>query len=713
MKYFSFGRINSIWCALLLMKNVFSDPLYLNNANPFPIFSSQGRYDYLTRILRDEIKTFFLDEACQPEEKKEEHIFHVNFMPYVQTASSGTNYEGKSMLTFFNNRYQQATPLDTTSVLNEGIVQNQGAQASTSTNAGANIVRSIPMPLGAIPEPFNFFALFYPFNAADPIEPQVYKTGELLNSEYCSINQTNPECADVISIEEAQLNNSVPSGETKFNQVSKVVARYLGMNDVPGVRIKNVDSSGEINPDSIGLMVPDQLMYDYSNYKNSYFGLIQLPQSRDPQKLFGYGYYNAKYTKFGIRGTFEWKITENYGIKIYTGFSNLDIDQINITDTSMNYQGPTAAYMYARYPDQIYNVTTATTPQVSGPYQQPNLYQLTPYDSPIMDNTSNAMFNSNFYNTTELKNYLPDEFKSAFLQDVQYNLDNLGKLINQDFKPYSAQSFDDTTFELFYRRLIMYNTKSKLPHGQKEENKIEHMPFTLLPMAAVHITVPIAPRVPGNKVFARPIDNNGHVELGANLGIEFDFVNNIAFGCDVGFSWYNSSYYSNVPVPTNQLNEGIYLYSANFVKNPGFSYTCGVGMQVDKLFDCTNFFFEYRVVRHAQDTFDVKSVNNLLTIQRMQDTHTAPATDSVQTLDTIPNGILYLNFNETPPYPTPLSVVTSHLAEISSWSVQMLNITFNYEIQDDMMIGFAYQQPVSLRNALNATTLGISFEMYI
>ena len=152
----------------------------------------------------------------------------------------------------------------------------------------------------------------------------------------------------------------------------------------------------------------------------------------------------------------------------------------------------------------------------------------------------------------------------------------------------------------------MYDKKIK--KGDEEINP--YTPFTLLPTAAVHITLPIAPRAPGNKIFAKPIDNNGHIELGANLGIEFDFIHNIAFGCDVGFSWYNSSLYTNVPVPTNQLNQGVYLYSASLVRNPGFSYTVGIGMQVDKLFDRSNLFCEYRVVRHAEDTFNIKSINN-------------------------------------------------------------------------------------------------------
>jgi hypothetical protein len=693
-------------------KIVFSDPLRLNNADPFPIFSSQGRYDNLTRISRDQIKEFiFNEENFDPKNDSEDKIFHANFMPYVQTACHGTDYLGNNKVTLCNNKNLSAVAVDTTNIIQETMpTQGNAQQGAPNQNATANIFYSVPMPLGAIPEPFNFFALFYPNNPADPIEPQVYKTGELLQAEYDYIDTQNTE--DLIA---AQQNVPAPSGASNFNQVAKVVARYLGFNDSPAFLVANKGDIGNNDPaEAIGITLPSNLMYDYSNYKNNYFGLLQYPASRDPKKLFGYGYFNTNYQKIGIRGTFEWKINNNFGIKIYTGFSNLDINTINIIDTTINYQGPTAALMFSRYPDSIYQLTNNNSPQAPTPYEQPNMYALTPYRSPIMDNTSNAIFNNNFNNSSELQNYTPDEFKTAFLQNIQYNLDSLGQLTNQNFRPYAAQSFDDTTFELFYRRLIIYNKlpKNKLHHEQNEENaKLVHIPYTLLPTASIHVTCPIAPRVPGNKIFGKPIDNNGHWELGANLGLEFDFINNIILGTDVGFSWYNESLYTNVPIPTNQFNEGIYLYNANLIKTPGYSYTVACGMQVDELFHCIDFFTEYRLVRHAEDSFSIQSINNLLPIKYMENTHTTPAQDEYDTLDTIPNGILYLNYNQKPPYPD--TAIIEHMKEVSSWTVQMINVTINYKINTDMNLGFAWQQPFLLRNAYNASTLGISFEMYL
>jgi hypothetical protein len=690
------------------LNNIFSDPLYLNNANPFPIFSTQGRYDYLTRFSRDKIKEFIFNGSDIEGVSNDEKIFHANIMPYVQVASTGTNYLGESSVTMYNNKNVAAVAIDSTNVIENSIPQGNPQQAAPNQNATSTLIYSASMPLGAIPEPFNFFALFYVNNPVDPIEPMVYKTGELLQAEYDFFADGSINQADLIDLKK---NTPNPSGSSNFNQVSKVVARYLGFSDTPAI-LSNFGANSSGANDSataLGIALPSDLMYDYSNYKNNYFGLLQYPPSRDPKKLFGYGYFKFNYQKIGIRGTFEWKLNNNFGLKIYSGFSNLDIDQINIMDTTINYQGPSGALMLARYPDPIYQLTTNNSPQAPTPYIQPNIYQLTDYTTPIMDNTSNALFNDNVYNNSELNNYLPDEFKTAFLQNIQYNVDSLGQLINQSYRPYSVQSFDDTTFELFYRRLIVYNKPSS--KSLKSEKVIEHMPYTLLPTAAIHVTCPIAPRVQANKVFGKPLDNNGHWELGANLGIEFDFINNIVFGADLGFSYYNQSEYYNVPVPTNQFNEGIYLYNANLIKIPGFSYTVATGMQVDELFKCVDFFIEYRLIRHAEDDFIIKSINNLLPIKYMKDTHTTPKQDGLNTLDTVPNGILFLNENQLAPYPK--MAIVSHMREVSSWMVQLMNLTVNYKINPDMALGFAWQQPFMLRNAYNATTLGISFEMYL
>lgn len=706
--------IKKIFILLLLcLFNLFADPLYLNNANPFPLFSSEGRYDKLTRISREEIKEFLLhgDEySCCNEKSK--HRMHANIMPYWQFASTGTDYLGNDTVRRINNRFQAAMPLDVMSSVSElGVTPVSVQQTNFGKDAGANLYMTDPMPLGAIPEPFNFFALFYENNPANPIEPKAYTSEELIQSKYeASVLDTQESVDKVV---ELQHEAAIPSDSSYFNVISKIVARYLGYNDTPYFIVYSPGTTqGQTSGGDSGLTLPNVLRYDYSNYKNNYYGMMANPQYRDPNKLFGYGYYNTTYNKIGVRGTFEWLFDEKFGLKIYTGFSNLDIADIKNLDTTSSFQGPTAAMMFARYPDQIYQLSYNQSPTAPAPYLPPNIYSLQDYRTPIMDNASDTNFNDNVSNPSELNSYLPDEFKTAYLVNIQNNLDTLGQILNQSFRPYSVQSFDDTTFELFYRKLMIYNKGIFKKTSSSDAQPLDRTPFILMPTASIHVTCPIAPRVPANIVFGKPLDNNGHWEVGGNVGIEFDFVDHVALGADIGASWYNNSDYKNVPVPTNQFNGGVYLYNANIVVIPGFSYTGSLGMQVDELFSCFDFFLEYRFVRHAEDNFVIQDINNLLPVQFMSDTHITPVSDNVGSVDTIPNGVLFLEYGQKLPYPNKDLVIVDHMRAVSSWLVNMINLTCNFKISHDISLGFVYQQPFLLRNAYNATTLGFSVEMF-
>jgi hypothetical protein len=690
MRLFS-NRILLVWLALLFSNRlIFADPIYLNSANPFPIFSASGRYDHLTRRARQETRKFILNNN-ESSDKKTDDIFHISLMPYFQTANSGTDYRGNDTLTYYNNRNDRLIPTN-----NAAAVTNVQANQQEETT-GATLVRTVPMPIGAIPEPFNFFALFYPWDPQDPYEPVVFKS--------CS-----GEGGDV-PLDTYDTSDPLPSGRTKGNLVSKIIARYLGLNDTPYVGKYSTDSSPTTDGDTGDLqkLTCSPMYWDYSNYTNKFFGVLAFPSSRDPERLFGYGYYNLDYLKFGVRSLIELKPTDDWGLRIYTGFSNLDMDGIQSQDTTMNYQGPTAAFMFQRYPDQIYEEETENPPKQVQPYLNYNFYQLTDYSQPTIGNDDPRVYNANYFDANALsvngRGYVSNQFKTVYLQSIQNNLNSLGQILGQDFRPYHAQSFDDTTFELFYRKMVLYNSNGKIVKGLT--NEYEYPPYILMPTIAAHVTMPIAPRVPGEKIFARPIDNNGHWEWGANLGCEMDFLQTVILGCDIGFSWYNASNYSKFPVPTNQYQEGVYTYSANLTKQPGYSFTLGVGMQADKFMDKMTFFGEYRIVRHNQDSFIINYIEPFLWVEYMESTH------QPSNFDNIPNGVMYLDIGEPYPYPNISNVVIEHLKEISAWTVQMINLSFRFDINEDTSLGIAWQQPFAMINAYNASTFGISLEMYI
>ncbi len=689
MSFFS-CRIKIILFLFLVFLNqlLIADPLYLNSANPFPLFSSAGRYDLLTRKARAESRKFLNKEDTCDEEFSDSEIFHMSLMPYFQTANSGTDYKGNDTVQYYNSNNQLIVSINGLSNQGEWMMEKE---AGIGSQGDAPILSStVPMPIGAIPEPFNFFALFYPWSSNDSTETWLYKTSDTGKSE----EENSP---------------ATPLGNTYGNLVSKVIARYLGYNNVPAFfPTASGGSSSALLTTEPGGPIYDPLFFDYSNYHNPYFYIAAYPQARDPQKLFGYGYYNMDYSKMGVRSLIELKPGNEWGIKIYTGFSNIDIDKIRPLDTTLTNQGPVGSIMLSRYPDQINNANDDTINGGTGnPYNAPNTYSLVNYRKPVIDNEVSEILSNYVYDRSTIFSTMPDDFKTQYLQNLQNNLDSLGTILNQDFRPYHDQSFDDTTFEIFYRKMIFYNANGKNLLKSNIYNEDEYPPYILMPTLALHFTVPIAPAVPSNKIFAKPIANNGHWEYGANLGLEFDFLQTIVFGCDVGFSWYNSRNYCNVPVPTKQLEEGVFTYSANLIKQPGYSFTLGIGMQADRFLDKLSFFGEYRLVRHNKDSFVINNINPLLKSSLMENTHESSENNNVQV------GTIFLNNDQKAPYPTSKNVYINNMQELSAWTVQMMNITLKYDIMEDASLGLVWQQPFSLKNAINASTIGISFEMYI
>lgn len=702
MRFF-LNRIKIIifFTLLFINKKIFMDPLYLNKANPFPIFSSAGRYDFLTKKLKSEAIKLLNDDDSY-DENIEGEIFHVSIMPYFQTSYSGTDFNGRSSVTTRNITNQEFEAGNQASV---PLVELNSSQTSSSNStSGTNtpvVLKTYPTPISAVPEPFNFFALFYPWSNQDSIEPWLY-------------NITTPPNPEPIDFKPTPI---VPTGKTYGNLVSKIIARYIGYSNVPAYYDATSTNT------SVGDPISDSLYYDYSNYTNPWYYIMASPQNRDNEKLIGYGYYDLDYKKFGIRSLIEVKSGIDWGFKIYTGFSNIDIDSINCINTTVDNQGPVATYMFARYSDTV--ASEASTSDLlpgdeggSAPYVAPNIYPIVQYKAPVVNGLMDNPLNNWVKNTNiAINNRIPDQFKTLYVQNIQNNLDNLGDILGQDFRPYHEQSFDDTTFEVFYRKMILYNQSSKKRLiGKNINNEEVYGSNIFMPTFAMHFTVPIAPQIPGNKIFAIPIDNNGHWEYGANIGIEFDFITSIILGTDIGFSMYSSKNYCNTPVPTKQLEEGLFTYKANYLRQPGYSFTFGLGMQADKFLDKISFFGEYRIIRHNKDSFYIQSmVYPNIKIVYMDDTHVQvdDEVDNYDSANNIDNGVMYLNTDQAVPYPTINNVVIRHMEETSAWTVQMINIMFKFDIMENISLGVIWQQPFTLKNALNTSTFGISLEIYM
>jgi hypothetical protein len=655
-----------IVCFIIIMTSYISaDPIRFNNADSYPVFNANSHYNMLTEHTRRNIKYEDDDSINCVDE-----ILHVSIMPFYQSASSGTDINGNNTVTDYD--YSLTTTLTPTSNASAVALDNI---SPTQQNTTA-LISTLPMPLGAIPEAHNFMGLFFPWSEKDSLEPWYYNSGDYTTQTY---------------------NYDNVYGETYGNLVSKVIARALGYNHLAGVN-KNTND----NPVQLTY---DPLYFDYSNYRNDFFNVLSYPLSRDPSNLFGFGYFDMQYKKYGVRSIIEFRPLRDCGMRIYTGFANLDIDCIDLIDTTSNSQGPVLTHMYARYPDQIApnNNNGQSVPTGSGLYVSPNLFSVTPYDTVPLDN--------NQYNTpySVANSYFSDQFKSTVIQNIQNNIDALGRVLKQDFGPYHAQGFEDTTAEFYYRKIVLYENKDNFPM------------YAIMPHASVRITAPLSERILSNKIFAKPLANNGHWEYGGMIGCVFDFLQTIAVGMDISASVYSEGLYKNMPVPTKELEQGVFTYTADLFRDPGMTVSYGIGLHADQFIENTNIFVEYRFIRHAQDNFTVRKINDILQTITMQNTHRPPNVINGNNFDlfnsdpssaeSVQRGVIYLQDGQSNAMPSINDIRMKHLERLSVWNMHMINLKIKYAISDYTSFGIAWQQPFSMLNAYNSSTVGISLEM--
>ena len=312
------------------------------------------------------------NESDDDDEIFPREVFSISIMPFIQSASTGTNYNGSDKLAYYDYTMQQSLLTPTS---NSAQVNGFYYPGETQTSNAVPLANTVAMPLSAIPEPINFMPLFFPWDPQDSVESSVYDSGPI---------QTP----------------NIPTGNTYGNLASEIIARALGYN-----HLAEIDSTDGTTVEYV------PLYFDYSNYTNDFFSVLENPISRDPSKLFGYGYFNIDYKKYGIRSVIEMRPLKNIGFKFYTGVSNLEMNINDSINTTALTQGPIVAHMYTRYPDAFSNNSVSSANQ----YYVLNIAQLSPYSRALVDNDNNTGPTSN-PDLTNPNVLFADQFKSLLIR---------------------------------------------------------------------------------------------------------------------------------------------------------------------------------------------------------------------------------------------------------------------------------------------------------
>lgn len=233
-------------------------------------------------------------------------------------------------------------------------------------------------------------------------------------------------------------------------------------------------------------------------------------------------------------------------------------------------------------------------------------------------------------------------------------LDNIAQEIKLDIRDFCETSIEEIRFNLFWRYAYELN-----------EGDDEWSHFLLIPFLQVTGSISPGKKKDSSRLFALPFGNNDHHAAGFTAGLNFDFIETIEVGCEVGFTHFFDKSFTNFRVPNSQFQTTIFPFATNVKVSPGHNWHFGAKISAYHFLDKLSMHFHYLIVEHKEDSIKLKK----------EDSAFIPRT----------------------------------LEKVSSFKTKLANIGFNYDLSPNVAAGFLWQAPFSQRNTYRSTTVMFSF----
>jgi len=161
--------------------------------------------------------------------------------------------------------------------------------------------------------------------------------------------------------------------------------------------------------------------------------------------------------------------------------------------------------------------------------------------------------------------------------------------------------------------------------------------------------------------FSLSFGNNEHHAIGATAGLDFNFIESIEVGAEVGLTHFFSRDVDCLRVPNSIYQSGIYPFWTDAKVSPGLNCHVGGKIGAYHFLGCLSFFFQYIYVSHQTDEIKLKHCDSCFTPDALE--------------------------------------------RFSAWKVQLANAGFNYDISSNISLGMLWQIPISQCNAYKSTAL--------
>lgn len=219
---------------------------------------------------------------------------------------------------------------------------------------------------------------------------------------------------------------------------------------------------------------------------------------------------------------------------------------------------------------------------------------------------------------------------------------------------YHTVGAEDTRLTLYWRR--MYEINRLRPSWAR---------FIITPFLEAEVAIPTGKKGCPHALFALPLGNDGHWGYGFNGGFTIDWVDTVEIGFEASMTKFHSRRVCDVPVPTHELQSGVFPRLATLIRSPGTNWAFMATLSAYHFLDRLSFWFQYAFVNHDQDCFTILSTNA----------------------------------------GSASNIILKKMIANSKWESQVANVGFNYDISPNIALGVLWQAPLRRRNAYRSTTI--------
>ena len=255
------------------------------------------------------------------------------------------------------------------------------------------------------------------------------------------------------------------------------------------------------------------------------------------------------------------------------------------------------------------------------------------------------------------------ELKAKITRVLMNPLCDIAQELKLDIVDFKDSSIDELRFSLFWRQAHELNAeREEWPH-------IIATPFFLFTGSFSPVKLQDT-----SKVFSVPFGNNRHTAVGLDVGLNFDFVETIEIGAEVGVVHFFDKNFCGYRVPNHVKQRVFFPFTTDVNIQPGRNWHFAAKIAAFHFLDKLSMYFQYVMVEHKEDT-----------VRLLDKSKCKPPCSATLTDDTV--------------------FQPQVLEEISAWKTKVANVGFNYDISPNIGLGFLWQAPLTQRNSYRTSTV--------